>query len=75
MLRILFGNTPIPFTVDNPDIAYLYAHGVVDNVNGYVDVPIPLYAKRLINAFRPPINGKQLLCLRPRYVSRICRQW
>lgn len=58
MLRILFGNTPIPFTVDNPDIAYLYAHGVVDNVNGYVDVPIPLYAKRLINAFRPPINGE-----------------
>lgn len=58
MLRVLFGNTPIPFTVDNLDIAYLYAHGVVDNVNGYVDVPIPLYAKRLINAFRPPINGE-----------------
>lgn len=58
MLRILFGNTPVPFTVDNPDIANLYAHGVVDNVNGHVDVPIPLYAKRLINAFRPPINGE-----------------
>lgn len=58
MLRILFGNTRVPFTVDNPDIAYLYAHGVVDNVHGYVDVPIPLYAKRLINAFRPPINGE-----------------
>jgi len=58
MLRVLFGNNPIPFTVDNLDIAYLYAHEVVDNVGGYVDVPIPLYAKRLITAFRPPINGK-----------------
>ena len=58
MLRVLFGDNPIPFTVDNLDIAYLYAHGVVDNVGGYVDVPIPLYAKRLITAFRPPINGE-----------------
>jgi AAA-like domain len=58
MLRVLFGNNPIPFTVDNLDIAYLYAHGVVDNVGGYVDLPIPLYAKRLITAFRPPINGE-----------------
>lgn len=31
---------------------------MVDNVGGYVDIPIPLYAKRLINAFRPPINGE-----------------
>lgn len=58
MLRVLFGDNPIPFTVDDLDLAYLYAHGVVDNVGGYVDIPIPLYAKRLITAFRPPINGE-----------------
>lgn len=58
MLRLLFSNHPIEFTVDNPDIAYLFANGVIDNVNGYADIPVPLYAKRLINTFRPLINGE-----------------
>lgn len=58
MLRVLFGDTPIPFTVDHPDIAYLYAHGVVGNREGEVDVLVPLYSKRLIAAFRPAINGE-----------------
>lgn len=58
MLRVLFGDTPIPFTVDNPDIAYLFAHGVIDSRNGEVDVLVPLYSKRLIEAFRPAINGE-----------------
>jgi hypothetical protein len=58
MLRVLFGDDPIPFTVDDPDIAYLFAHGVVDNVAGAVDIPVPLYSKRLIAAFRPLINGE-----------------
>jgi hypothetical protein len=58
MLRLLFSETPIPFTVDDPDIAYLYANGVVDNVDGYVGIPVPLYAKRLIAAFRPLFNGE-----------------
>lgn len=58
MLRALFTDTPIAFTVDNPDIAYLFAHGVVDNVDGDVDIPVPLYKKRLIAAFRPLINGE-----------------
>jgi hypothetical protein len=58
MMRLLFDDTPIPFTVDEPDIAYLYAHGVIDNVNGYVEIPIPLYSKRLVTAFRPLINGE-----------------
>lgn len=58
MLRVLFGETPIPFTVDNPDIAYLYAHGVVDNRAGEVDILVPLYGKRLIAAFRPALNGE-----------------
>jgi type II secretory pathway predicted ATPase ExeA len=58
MIRLLFADSPIEFTVDRPDIAYLYAHGVIDNVDGYVDIPVPLYRKRLITAFRPLINGE-----------------
>lgn len=58
MMKLLFRDEPIAFTVDNPDIAFLYANGVVDETNGYVDIPVPLYAKRLINAFRPLINGE-----------------
>lgn len=58
MLRVLFSDTSIPFTVDHPDIAYLYAHGVVGNREGEVDVLVPLYSKRLIAAFRPAINGE-----------------
>lgn len=58
MLRLLFDDNPIPFTVDDADIAYLHAHGVVDNVDGFVEIPVPLYSKRLITAFRPLINGE-----------------
>ena len=58
MLRVLFDDNPIPFTVNEPNIAYLYAHGVIANVAGYVDIPIPLYSKSLITAFRPLINGE-----------------
>jgi hypothetical protein len=58
MLKVLFNDEPLPFSVDHPDIAWLYANGVVDNRDGYVDILVPLYAKRLINAFRPVINGE-----------------
>lgn len=58
MLRLLFDDAPIAFTVNEPNIAYLYAHGVIDNVAGYVEVSVPLYSKCLITAFRPLINGE-----------------
>ena len=58
MLKLLFGTEPIPYTVDNPNIAYLYAHGVITNNDGFVDIPVPIYSKRLITAFRPTINGE-----------------
>lgn len=58
MLQLLFTSEPIPFTVNEPNIAYLYAHGVVDNQDGYVDIAVPLYSKALILAFRPLINGE-----------------
>ena len=58
MVKLLFGEAVIPFTVNDPDIAYLYANGVVDNVDGYVQLPAPLYSKALITAFRPHSNGE-----------------
>ena len=58
MLKLLFRDEPIAYTVDNMDIAYLYAHGVIDNLDGYVNIPVPLYSKRLITAFRPLLNGE-----------------
>ncbi|MCP4579968.1 MAG: hypothetical protein GY839_00005, partial [candidate division Zixibacteria bacterium] len=58
MLRLLFSDRAIEFTVDVPDIAWLYANGVIDEVDGYVAVPVPLYAKRLIKAFHPLFNGE-----------------
>ena len=36
----------------------MYANGVIDVVDGLVQVSVPLYAKRLINAFRPRANGE-----------------
>jgi hypothetical protein len=58
MIKLLFRDEPVAFTIDDPDIAWLYANGVIDETDGYVDIPVPLYAKRLINAFRPSINGE-----------------
>lgn len=58
MLRVLFGDSAIPFSVNEPNIAWLFANGVIGNVNGYVDVIVPLYSKALITAFRPLINGE-----------------
>lgn len=58
MLRLLFSGNPIAFTVDDADISYLFAHGVVQNAEGVVEVTAPLYKKRLITAFRPTLNGE-----------------
>ena len=57
MLKVLF-NGEVPFRIDNPAICFLHVHGVVGNVDGVVDVPVPLYKKRLISAFQPLINGE-----------------
>ena len=58
MLELLFGQSALPFTINDPDIAYLYANGVVDNVDGYVQILVPLYSKALIRAMRPLLNGE-----------------
>ncbi len=58
MLRVLFNEQPLPFSVDVPDMAWLYAHGVIDVIDGSVGIAVPLYAKRLVRAFAPVINGE-----------------
>ena len=58
MLRLLFTDQAIPFSVHEPDIAYLYANGVIDDINGDAGVLVPLYSKVLITAFRPLLNGE-----------------
>jgi hypothetical protein len=55
---LLFGEQPIKFNVDVEDIAYLHANGVIDNIEGYVGILVPLYSKRIITAFRPVLNGE-----------------
>jgi len=59
ILKVLFGNTEIPFQIYDERIKFLYSHGVIAKDDaGAVDVPIPLYKNALINAFRPLINGE-----------------
>ncbi len=58
MLKVLFGTQTIPFSVHDPDMAFLYANGVIADHDGEADVKVPLYRKALITAFRPLINGE-----------------
>jgi hypothetical protein len=58
MCRLLFGEQPINFNVYTKDIAYLHANGVIDNIDGYVSILVPLYSKCIITAFRPVLNGE-----------------
>ena len=58
MYRLLFGEQSIDFSVDVEDIAYLHANGVIDSIDGCVGIPVPLYSKRIITAFRPVSNGE-----------------
>ena len=57
MMKVLF-NGDVPFTIDDPRIGFLHVNGVVEKTDKMVDVPVPLYKKRLIAAFRPLINGE-----------------
>ncbi len=64
ILKLLFQVEPIPFSMYEPDIAWLHANGVVNDIDGYVDIIVPLYKKVLITAFRPLINGES-----PHYIT------
>lgn len=52
MRRVLFSPYPIRCPIDDPNINYLSAHGVVANVNGFIQVPVPLYRQCLLTAFQ-----------------------
>ena len=58
MLKLLFNEEALPFSIHDPDMAWLYANGVIDKGNGNTDILVPLYKKALITAFRPLINGE-----------------
>jgi type II secretory pathway predicted ATPase ExeA len=58
MLKLLFKQEPLPFSIHDPDIAFLYANGVIDKANGHTDILVPLYKKAVITLFRPLINGE-----------------
>jgi len=58
VIRLLFDEKPCPFTIHNPDISWLFANGVIHNVNGNTEIGVPLYHKALIEAFRPDLNGE-----------------
>lgn len=55
-LHALFQAEPIPFSRYHSDIAWLAAHGVVDNVEGVVDVTVPLYKKAFVMNFLSPTH-------------------
>jgi len=59
MIKVLFGEAPIPFLIYDEQMKFLYSHGVIaKDPTGNVDVAIPLYKNALITAFHPRINGE-----------------
>ena len=57
MLRMLF-NGDVPFHAQDAAVSFLHVNGVVANVDGVADVPVPLYKKCLVSALQPVINGE-----------------
>ncbi|KPA11233.1 AAA ATPase [Candidatus Magnetomorum sp. HK-1] len=58
MLRLLFDDKPYPFSIHNPEISWLFANGIIYNVDNNAQINVPLYSKALIAAFRPDTNGE-----------------
>lgn len=55
--KILFGEN-VGFDTSDDRISYLYVNGVIDDCDGICCIKIPLYKKRIYNAFRPLANGE-----------------
>jgi hypothetical protein len=56
---LLFTEAQIPFSIDRPAIKALYTNGIVrKGEEGNVAFWVPLYKKRLYNAFYPYTNGE-----------------
>ncbi len=57
--QLLFTQNKIPFIIDRKAIKILHTNGVVkDDGNGFVTFWVPIYKKRLYNAFYPYTNGE-----------------
>lgn len=56
---LLFTEIEVPFKIDRPAIKALYTNGVIrKNNEGMVEFWVPLYKKRLYDAFYPYTNGE-----------------
>jgi len=57
--KLLFKQDEVRFKIDKEHIKYLYVNGVIaKDENGNVYFNVPLYRKRLHNAFYPDMNGE-----------------
>ncbi|MBI4647870.1 MAG: ATP-binding protein [Bacteroidia bacterium] len=58
--QLLFEEKEVNFSIDREEIKYLYTNGIItDNENNKVKFWVPLYKKRLHNAFYPYSNGEK----------------
>ncbi len=57
---LLFTEEKEEFRIDNPAIKFLYVNGLItDDEQGYVKFWVPLYKKRIYDAFYPYTNGER----------------
>jgi len=57
---ILFTETKIHFKIEKEEIKFLFANGIIKcNDDGFVEFWVPLYKKRLYDAFYPYTNGEK----------------
>jgi len=57
--RLLFTENKIPFRIDRPAIKMLHTNGLIRrDAEGFTEFWVPLYQKKLFNAFYPYTNGE-----------------
>ena len=74
MVRVLFDETPIPFNLNEPTIAYLYAHGAIDNVDGLC-TSARAALQQGVGCCLSPLDqwgNRTLRCFSPRNNARLC---
>lgn len=58
--RLLFTESDVPFVIDRPEIKALHTNGILrKGPTGSVEFWVPLYKKRLYNAFYPYTNDEK----------------
>ncbi len=73
--ELLFKQDDVEFNIDKENIKFLYVNGVIDeDENGNVYFNVPLYRKRLHNAFSPDFNGEQSRIFRELWISEYYRE-